>query len=196
MEEKNTSQETIVRNYTSIQGWFDYEDVFDEIIEKLSSRSATKIKIVEVGAWLGKSTFYLVDHYGKKAEIYTVDTWRGSHEELNTTHHLATTRDIFVDFMKNMRIHIGRFTPLRLLSTDAAEIFDDNSIDFIFIDGDHSYDAVRSDLIAWVPKLTTNGIIAGHDYRSSKPGVKAAVDEFFGRRNIVTKGRSWIFQNK
>jgi hypothetical protein len=51
----------------------------------------------------------------------------------------------------------------------------------VFIDGDHSYEGVRRDLLSWWPKIAKNGFIGGHDYAHPKPrwGVKKAVDEFF-----------------
>jgi hypothetical protein len=54
---------------------------------------------------------------------------------------------------------------------------------------DHSYEAVKQDILHWLPKVKNNGFLAGHDY--DWPGVKRAVDELF-ESNILIEGTSWI----
>lgn len=74
----------------------------------------------------------------------------------------------------------NRRSVLRRRSTSAAVYVDDGSLDFVFIDGDHSYEGVAADIGAWVGKLKPRGLLSGHDY--GRPGlacagVKMAVDE-------------------
>lgn len=71
---------------------------------------------------------------------------------------------------------------------EASLLVPDGSLDFIFIDANHSYEGVAQDLRDWVPKVKLGGIISGHDYttlahRRYKRGVRWAVDEF-----IATSG--------
>ena len=66
-------------------------------------------------------------------------------------------------------------------SVDAAEQVPDGSLDFVFIDADHTYEGCRRDILAWLPKVRAGGIISGHDYANGEEwGVKRAVDEIFG----------------
>ncbi len=66
----------------------------------------------------------------------------------------------------------------------AAATFPREHFDFVYIDADHSYEAVKADIEAWWPKVRMGGVLAGHDY--TKPhqvnqahfGVIQAVDEF------------------
>ena len=51
-----------------------------------------------------------------------------------------------------------------MTSMEAVANFDDNSLDFVYIDGLHTFDAVMLDLIFWSPKVRSGGIVAGHDY--------------------------------
>lgn len=66
-------------------------------------------------------------------------------------------------------------------------------IDFVYIDAQHNYDAVKKDIAAWWP--LTNKILAGHDYdEKSWPGVVQAVDEFARRNQLqvfMTDGDPW-----
>ena len=73
-------------------------------------------------------------------------------------------------------------------SVEAAKDFKDNSLDFVYIDACHSYQAVMEDLNAWYPKVKIGGIICGHDFRPSDleihEGVAQAVTDFFSSLNI------------
>jgi len=66
----------------------------------------------------------------------------------------------------------------------ASKLFSDSELDFVYIDGDHSYEFVSTDIKAWWPKVKSGGILAGHDYTPGNPakghiyGVIQAVTEF------------------
>jgi predicted O-methyltransferase YrrM len=66
-------------------------------------------------------------------------------------------------------------------SVSASKYVDDSSLDFIYIDADHSYEAVKMDIESWFPKLKSGGFMAFHDYDA---GVKRAIQEFFPIRGI------------
>lgn len=53
---------------------------------------------------------------------------------------------------------------LRGLSTEIADLFQSNTLDYVYIDGNHDYDHVTHDLNVWWPKLKQGGLLAGHDY--------------------------------
>ena len=63
-------------------------------------------------------------------------------------------------------------------SREIAKEFDDNSLDFVFIDADHSYEGCKGDILAWMPKVKPGGWVMGHDY-PMRDGVRRAVDELF-----------------
>jgi hypothetical protein len=52
------------------------------------------------------------------------------------------------------------------LSAPAAKLYENNSLDFIMIGGDHNYEGVKKDLIAWRPKMKDGAIMAGDDYNA------------------------------
>lgn len=62
-----------------------------------------------------------------------------------------------------------------LQSTQAARAWDDSSVSLLFLDGDHSAEAVRADVEAWSSKIRIGGVIAFHD--SYLDGVKACIDK-------------------
>lgn len=87
---------------------------------------------------------------------------------------------------------------IRGKSIDVAKVVVNESLDFVFIDADHSYEAVTQDLIAWVPKVRRGGIVSGHDYFESektKIGVIRAVDEYVKKHGYKLQLTEWDKEN-
>ena len=150
---------------------------------------------MEVGSWLGKSAHYLARELqlrGKTNPLYCVDTCQGP--DL-----IADVDDVFGQFLQNMRSLHGRVIPLRMDSVAAADQFADNSLMAVFIDADHSYDAVQRDLAAWYPKVCPGGLFFGHDYvpthAVSRAGVVRAVDEFFADKALELRPQSRVWKH-
>ncbi len=83
----------------------------------------------------------------------------------------------------------------RLTSEEASSEIEDESIDIVFIDADHSYEGVRDDIMYWAPKVKSGGIVCGHDYDVPRfPGVRKAVLEFFEEKyvQVVSDNVWWI----
>src|SRR6266496_4362330 len=76
-----------------------------------------------------------------------------------------------------------------------VKYFNDNSLDFVFIDGNHSYDYVLEDITEWTKKVKPGGIIAGHDYKLdaiNKYGVIEAVNKYVKDNHIAP----WFIMQK
>lgn len=89
-----------------------------------------------------------------------------------------------------------RYVHARKRSLDAAEEVQE-PLDFIYIDADHSFEGVWSDLCAWFTKIRDGGVIGGHDYgHLNFPGIQEAVDRFFGRFgwkiHVEQEGVWWV----
>ena len=76
-------------------------------------------------------------------------------------------------------------------SVEAASKFEDNSLDFVYIDADHAYDACQKDMDAWWPKVKKGGWMCGHDYENlpakkneTVVEVKEAVDDWLKLKNL------------
>ncbi len=78
------------------------------------------------------------------------------------------------------------------MTTDAASAkVLDQSLDFIFIDADHSAEAVSKDITNWKPKVRDGGWLGGHDYNKHFPGVVTAVNRAFGKKVQTWPGSIW-----
>lgn len=76
-------------------------------------------------------------------------------------------------------------------SDAASALVADGWADFIFIDAGHSYQAVKSDIAHWFPKVRPGGWFGGHDYHPKFPGVIRAVDEAFAGAIDLLPGHIW-----
>lgn len=91
----------------------------------------------------------------------------------------------FVNTMNRMKSYDERFRLIRKFSDDAIGDFEDESLDFIFIDGLHTYDQVKKDMENFYPKLKKGGLFSGHDYFNIKE-VRDAVREFAIQQELKT----------
>jgi hypothetical protein len=88
-----------------------------------------------------------------------------------------------------------RLTVMHMSTLEAAPRVDDGSLDFVFIDADHSYDGVKGDISAWAPKVKSGGWVMGHDYVARFPGVKKAVEENFPADQLrLGPDAAWAFR--
>jgi len=106
----------------------------------------------------------------------------------------------YQDALTNLKsmIDAKRCSLIRANSVDAAKDIPDNSLDFCYIDADHSYDGIKTDVEAWYPKIKHGGIISGHDYKNRRPvGVIKFVNEFIAANQLKLiilggRGKGWL----
>lgn len=143
----------------------------------------------EVGVFTGELSRRLLAR--SDLALYLVDSWstvdeRASYAQSGDFHAELSQDDqdrYFEQTLETVAPFGHRARILRMDSKEAANCVPDHSLDFVFIDADHSYEGCRADIQAWLPKLKANGFISGHDYDHPEfPhfGVKRAVDEIFG----------------
>lgn len=119
-----------------------------------------------------------------------LDTWPITQKDWNNIYKNACKKLLY---FKKMQI-------IKLPSVEAATLFWKEYFDMVYIDADHEYQSVIDDIKAWLPLIKKGGIIAGHDYvyrdgkgRRAICEVKPAVDDFFGKKNIIKEKHTiWI----
>jgi hypothetical protein len=174
------------------ENWFTYPGLYSMVVEKFPTNS----HFVEVGVWKGMSAAYMaveIINSGKNIKFDCVDNWEYIEEQKEIP--LDMFDGLYETFLKNIEPVKHIITPVRELSWDGAKHYEDNSLDFIFIDAAHDYESVKKDINAWFPKLKKGGIIAGHDYTWCD-GVKQAVNEFFAGKSIYENEGCWIYPNE
>ena len=157
-------------------------------------RFPSNSKFIEIGSWKGQSSAYMtveIINSGKNIKFFCIDTWEGSEEHQEFTE----VKNLYQIFKDNMKPLENYYIDIRKTSLEAAKIFDDNSIDFVFIDASHKYEDVKNDINTWLPKVKKGGILAGHDYFFQSdvwPEVRKAVDELLINIKFTNEG-CWIY---
>ena len=162
--------------FDRVQGFFTWPRLYTDMVINYSDNSV----FVEVGVYKGRSLYYLLDIIRKQRrniKVFGVD------------HYKEQSDSCYDKTINNLSEFHNQYKLINTNSVSAAKTFQDNSIDFVFIDAGHTYEVVKADILAWLPKIKLGGMMAGHDYNGSKrdggyPGVRKAVDEIFKRKVI------------
>lgn len=147
-----------------------------KLLEKMISGGV----VAEIGVDEGNFS-RLINDITSPAKLHLIDIWG------TDRFHDGKYKAVKTYFSK--KIENGSVLIHKKLSTQAANDFDDQYFDWIYIDTDHSYETTRDELVAYAPKMKKGGVIAGHDYRMGnwittfRYGVIEAVHEFCVKHN-------------
>ena len=133
----------------------------DDLIDELTSLIGNG-KGVEIGVFKGYFSKVILSKWG--GTLYMVDVWRGLGDEYEDMSNHNNHSDAYLNTMKNVEGYEDRSVMIRANSKIASEIFEDESLDFVYIDANHAYDFVVEDIKLWFPKLKKGGVFSGHDY--------------------------------
>ena len=182
--------EAYIRQQAATSGWFNFHVHYNEIAARVNPPWNYR-KFIELGTWKGLSIAHLVTKIyqimnTKEIEIYTVDDF--SQTPTSTNQHINFLYEIVLYNFERLKIK-DRVELLKMTSHEASMLFEDEYFDFVFIDADHAYEHVREDIDDWLPKIKRGGMLSGHDYAPSQPGIRRAVDESFaGKITFGTNG--------
>lgn len=167
-------------------------------------------KVVEIGVYRGEYTKILAK---SGLKVYGVDPWLAyveypyyqfKNEQWREDKNYEITIENIKDY-QNVQL-------IRTTSINALDYFEDESIDAVYIDGNHSFKYVAEDICNWIKKVKKGGFICGHDYFYGNPEnmhVRYVVDAYvvahgiktlwiLGQKNaekgeVRDKWRSWMF---
>lgn len=144
----------------------------------------------EIGVFKGGFTTLLCE---AGLEVYAIDPWGAYSEEPR-----QERQDFLYGHAQRTLAKFPLCHIIRKSSTEAVKDFADESLDFVYIDGDHSHAAITHDLLEWSKKVRPGGAVSGHDYSGqSSAFVKPAVDAFVQEHGLslqlvgARKGTDW-----
>jgi predicted O-methyltransferase YrrM len=162
-----------------------------DLIEYVNSISPTKeMRMIEIGSYAGESTELFSQHF---RHVISIDPFINDYDPNDLT-------CSYMDLDKVYNVFIERISPLsnvshiRKTSDDAIENLKDikGEIDFIYIDGMHTYEQIKKDINNYLPLLPNRGIISGHDYHPVWEGIVNGVNEILGTPDATFSDTSWI----
>jgi predicted O-methyltransferase YrrM len=179
--------------YHSLEGWFNMEQQYLELLDATPEGGT----FVELGCYKGKSTSFIgVEIHKRKRDInfFAVDSFQGATNstDANEIKAYEGISEIEESYTYNVSLIGNKIKTIVSLTDEAAQYFEDGSVDVIFVDGGHSYEVVKADILAWLPKMKKGGIMAGHDYNAWQ-GVNKAVTEIFGTPHKVENDCWFIY---
>jgi len=179
--------------YQNIPGWFGFQSLYEWAVKAAPLQWPTTF--VEIGAWKGRSAAFMgveIINSGKPISLIVVEHGLGE---------VGAPTDLYdkdPEFPQLLQVLHRNLEPIQsvtriisLHSLAAAQLVPDDSCQFVFIDGDHRYEAVQADIEAWLPKVVSSGVLAGDDYWEK--GVHRAVHERLAKVH-EGDGRWWSWQ--
>lgn len=147
----------------------------------------------ELGTLTGDLLFALLDNLSFLSMI-GVDIWEKQNTNVYNEYQYVDWAQMYQDVLSKAKAYTGRLQLIKGLTHDVVDQVEDNSLDFIFIDANHSYKTVKQDILLWMPKVVYSGLITGHDL--GREGINQALDEIFGLKNISVLGEIWYIQKE
>lgn len=168
---------------------------------KLKNRRALLTYFKEQGYKVGAEVGTCYGEFAEKMyhdipglTLFLVDNW----DNVETAHREKKHQRSVEWFCRN-RLANWRPIILKMSSIEGAKYIQDGSLDFVYIDADHSYEAVKEDIRAWEPKVRKGGIVSGDDYyvfpNSGNDGVVRAVDEYAQEFGVDMQSTEWDNDN-
>lgn len=175
--------------YQNIEGWFSYEYVYKDIVKQADDNSL----FVEIGSYKGKSAAFMaveIANSGKKIKFECIDPMQLMGAYLNMP---QNEKDGYSseEFHKRLESVKDYYKLHQMTSDEACKLYEDRSIDFLLIDGDHSYEGVKKDLMNFIPKMRSGGLIAGDD--AYDPQIMKAVREVASHLNPICENGIHFF---
>jgi hypothetical protein len=160
-------------------------EVSRQILPHILNRRGLTGLGVEVGVCEGYFSECILKTWAGE-QLYCVDAWAdlpGYEEQYDHEANYQKT-------LERLSPYEGKYTIVRKASKEASQDFEDQSLDFVYLDADHTYLGCLTDLESWYDKIRVGGLFAGDDYGAwaitavdfghgqHAFGVKKAVDEF------------------
>lgn len=133
--------------------------------------------LTRVGVEIGVDTGWFSDRILRGCSVrrlYSIDPWGAA---VKWEGNRATDTE-YIFALNLLKHHWPRSSIIKAEALVALCLFEDESLDFVYIDSSHEYEATLQEMRAYWPKIRSGGLLAGHDYSDIAQSVVAAVDQF------------------
>jgi predicted O-methyltransferase YrrM len=127
------------------------------ILEQINKKN---LIMVEIGSFMGES-MEIFANSGLFDKIYCVDPWKNGYDDTDGSSNMVEIAEATFD---NKKSKFNFVEKIKSPSLEACERFENESIDMVYIDGNHQPNMVKKDIISWSQKIKKGGFICGHDW--------------------------------
>jgi predicted O-methyltransferase YrrM len=182
MKHVTNKEQTWMRDSTGTNGLLD-------LIKELGNNSEKTM--IEIGSFVGESTVLFAQSFKK---VIAIDPFEADYDPLDPTSYLFEFDNVYETYLDRITVYSNIETIVDT-SDNAVKELVGKEFDFVYIDGLHTYEGVKTDIQNYLPLVKKGGVIGGHDYTLEHKhliGVYDAVNEMFGKPDKVFKDNSWI----
>jgi len=182
--------------YASVDGWLTVDEAIALFDLARSLRQDYPIA-VEIGSWQGKSSICIAKGLASKLEprLFCIDPFDATGDEASRAAYRDRATDLDGPLRRAFESNLTRAGIRNLVEVRAGLSYQQSTtfeapIDLLFLDGDHSYLAVKRDFLDWTPKIRPGGHLAMHDVvHAVHDGPRRVVEEFVANDPLWTEVR-------
>jgi predicted O-methyltransferase YrrM len=168
-----------------------YANGLKDLISYINNiKSTENMSMIEIGSYAGESTEIFSKHF---KNIITIDPFMNDYDKNDLTCQYMELTKVYDVFLKVINKY-GNISHIKKPSDEAIFNLKDIKVDFVYIDGLHTYEQVKKDIVNYLPLINKGGFIGGHDYHEVWQGVKDGIHEVLGSPEQTFGDTSWIKQ--
>jgi predicted O-methyltransferase YrrM len=150
--------------------------------------NTNKMSMIEIGSYAGESTQIFANEF---ESVISIDPYINDYDPNDVTCSYMELEKVYNVF-KEVVNRNDNIEHIRMTSDDAVKSLTNISVDFIYIDGLHTYEQIKKDITNYLPLLKPNCLIGGHDYHRNWGGVIKGIHELLGEPDAIFSDSSWI----
>lgn len=151
-------------------------------------KPTNQLTMIEIGSYAGESTSIFASRF---KQVISIDPFINDYDPNDITCQHLELEKVYEVF-KNTISSYSNIIHIRKISDNAINDLKNQKVDFVYIDGLHTYDQVKKDIINYAPLINSNGFIGGHDYHPNWKGVVDGIEEILGIPDKIFGDTSWI----
>ena len=169
----------------------DFRQVVCDLINKHSYK-----RIVEIGVWRGELSKMIIEQCNPEY-FMMVDPLLVEYNHFEGYSCTMGEKPKTQAQLNKISEHLEKYDAdfKRMTSLEASQLVSEESVDFVFIDGLHTYDAVKEDIELWLPKIKPGGMLSGDDFKGGRYAkiVQMAIDDTIGLDHVSNKLKVWYY---
>lgn len=144
------------------------------------------VMVAEVGVEKGLNAADMAQNMNL-AKLFVIDDYLPYTDYLGGFCPAEIQEEVYRRMFKELTPYLDKIVLITRSSVFASTLFPDEFFDFVYIDGNHNYESVKQDMVAWFPKVKKGGLLGGHDFdvrNIVRQDVAEAVKDFTKELNL------------